>query len=78
MFCGFLTLHSAIACCSVLHYITGVAQHQRNTGKGDQMIKIVHMKILGGWFVVRGAHWAPLAGPFATRAEAKTWLDRKK
>jgi hypothetical protein len=42
------------------------------------MIKIVHMKILGGWFVVRGAHWAPLAGPFATRAEAKAWLERKK
>lgn len=39
-------------------------------------IKIVHMKILGGWFVVRGAHWAPLAGPFATRAEAKAWLER--
>ena len=43
------------------------------------MIKIVNMRILGGWFVVRGAHWSPgLLGPFATRADAKAWLNRDK
>jgi hypothetical protein len=47
-------------------------------GREEPMIRIVHMKILGGWFVVRGPHWAPLAGPFATRGEAKAWLGRKK
>jgi hypothetical protein len=40
-------------------------------------IKIVHMKILGGWFLVRGPRWTPLAGPFATKAEVKAWLERK-
>jgi len=62
-----------------LYYITDVGTTLVQHGKGDLMagkIKIVHMKILGGWFVVRGAHWAPLAGPFATRAEAKAWLER--
>jgi hypothetical protein len=37
MFCGFLTLHGVIAYCGVLHYISYGLQHQRNTGKGDQM-----------------------------------------
>jgi len=27
------------------------------------MIKIVHNKLLGGWYVVRGPHHFPLAGP---------------
>jgi len=43
-----------------------------------EMIKIVHNKLLGGWYVVRGPHHFPLAGPFATRAEAKAWLERKR
>ena len=42
------------------------------------MIKIVHNKLLGGWYVVRGAHHWPLSGKFATKAEAKAWLaDRQ-
>ena len=41
-------------------------------------IMIKYVALLGGWFVVRGAHWAPLAGPFGTKQEAKAWLERKK
>lgn len=42
------------------------------------MIKIVHNRLLGGWYVVRGAHHFPLAGRFATRAEAAAWLARRR
>jgi hypothetical protein len=42
------------------------------------MIKIVFNRLLNGWFVVRGAHHFPLAGPFDTRAAAKAWLLRKR
>lgn len=37
------------------------------------MIKVVFNRLLRGWYVVRGAHHFPLAGPFATRAEAIAW-----
>ena len=42
------------------------------------MIKIVHNRLLGGWYVVRGPHHAPLAGKFETKAEAKAWLEERK
>lgn len=38
------------------------------------MVKIVHNKLLGGWYVVRGAHHTPLSGRFTSRAEAQNWL----
>lgn len=41
-------------------------------------IKIVHVPLLGGWFVVRGPHHAPLSGKFESKEEAKAWLERKK
>lgn len=41
-------------------------------------IKIVHNKLLGGWFVVRGPHQTPLAGRFDSRAEALAYLARNK
>ena len=44
-----------------------------NTG-----IKIVHNKLLGGWYVVRGAHQTPLAGRFNSRAEAQAYLNRSR
>jgi len=40
------------------------------------MIRIVYNKLLRGWFVVRGPHHFPLAGPFATKEEARAWLSR--
>lgn len=39
------------------------------------MVRIVYNRLLGGWFVVRGPHQAPLSGKFPTRAAAKAWLD---
>jgi hypothetical protein len=41
------------------------------------MIRIVHNRLLGGWFVVRGPHHTPISGRFATKADAKAWLNRK-
>lgn len=38
------------------------------------MAKIVFNKLLGGWFVVRGPHQAPLAGRFESRQAAAEWL----
>jgi hypothetical protein len=42
------------------------------------MIKIVHNRLLGGWFVVRGPHQTPLTGRFDTKAEAQAWLNKRK
>ena len=42
------------------------------------MIRIVFVRLLGGWFVVRGPHLTPLSGRFETRAQAKAWLARHK
>ena len=39
-------------------------------------VRIVFNKLLGGWYVVRGPHRAPLSGRFATKAEALAWLNR--
>ena len=36
--------------------------------------RIVHNKLLGGWYVVRGPHQTPISGRFDTRAEAQMWL----
>lgn len=41
-------------------------------------VRIVHNRILGGWFVVRGSHQTPLSGRFTSRAEAKASLKREK
>jgi hypothetical protein len=41
-------------------------------------IKIVHNKLLGGWYVVRGPHQTPLAGRFDSKAAAQAYLNRKR
>ena len=41
-------------------------------------VKVVHNKLLGGWFVVRGPHQAPLGGRFDSKADAVAWLNRRK
>jgi hypothetical protein len=38
------------------------------------MVKIVHNRLLGGWFVVTGPHHFPLSGAFPTKAAAKQSL----
>lgn len=37
-------------------------------------IKIVHNKLLGGWYVVRGPHQTPLGGRHDSKAAAQAWL----
>lgn len=41
-------------------------------------VKIVHNRLLGGWYVVRGAHDTPISTRFDTKAEAREWLDERK
>jgi hypothetical protein len=41
-------------------------------------IRIVHNKLLRGWFIVRGPHQTPLGGRFDTKAEAQAHLDKRK
>jgi hypothetical protein len=40
------------------------------------MVRIIHSKILGGWFIVRGPHMTPVGGRFETRADALAHLKR--
>jgi hypothetical protein len=40
------------------------------------MVRIIHSKILGGWFIVRGPHQTPIGGRFETRADALAHLKR--
>ena len=40
-------------------------------------VRIVHNKLLGGWFIVRGAHDTPIGGRFETKGQAQAWLNRK-
>ena len=37
-------------------------------------LRIVHNRLLGGWFIVRGPHQTPIGGRFETRAEAELHL----
>lgn len=37
-------------------------------------VRIVHNRLLGGWYVVRGPHQTPLNGRFNSKEEAQAWL----
>jgi hypothetical protein len=39
-------------------------------------MKIVHNRLLGGWFIVRGAHDTPIGGRFDSKAQAQAYLRR--
>jgi hypothetical protein len=41
-------------------------------------VRIVHNKVLGGWFIVRGPHQTPLGGRFESKAAAQAHLDRTR
>jgi hypothetical protein len=47
---------------------------RRNPGRSG--VRIVHNKLLGGWFIVRGPHHTPLGGRFNSKAEAQNFIDR--
>ena len=42
------------------------------------MTKIVHNKLLGGWYVVKGPHNTPISGRFPSKADAIAWLASRK
>jgi hypothetical protein len=59
--------------------IRGHSQAKPWPQTGDyRMIKIVYNRILGGWYVVRGAHQTPLSGWFETKVLAQAYLHRHK
>lgn len=39
-------------------------------------VRIVHNRLLGGWFIVKGPHQTPISGRFDTRADAQAHLQR--
>jgi hypothetical protein len=45
--------------------------------KNPSGVRIIHNKLLGGWFIVRGPHQTPIGGRFSSKAEAKAHLRRK-
>jgi len=42
------------------------------------MVRIVFNKLLGGWYIVRGAHQTPISGRFDTKGQAQQHLDNQK
>ena len=42
------------------------------------MIRIVHNKLLGGWFIVRGPHQTPIGGRFESKAAALSHLAKRR
>jgi hypothetical protein len=36
--------------------------------------RIVHNKLLDGWYVVRGPHQSPISSRFDSRQDAQDWL----
>lgn len=40
-------------------------------------IRIVHNRLLGGWYIVRGSQQTPISGRFDSKAEAQAWLNRR-
>jgi hypothetical protein len=41
-------------------------------------VRIVHNRILGGWYIVRGPHDTPISGRFESREEAIRYLAAAK
>ena len=41
-------------------------------------VRIVHNRLLGGWFIVRGAHQTPLSGRFASQGDAQRHLIQQQ
>jgi hypothetical protein len=41
-------------------------------------VRIKHVPLLGGWFVVRGPHDTPISGKFESKKAARESLDWRK
>ena len=46
--------------------------------KGHSMVKIVYNRLLGAWYIVRGAHHTPIGGRFESKQAAQAWLARDR
>lgn len=51
-------------------------EHKR-LAEAKSGVRIIHNRVLGGWFVVRGPHDTPISGRFDSKAEAQASLERK-
>ena len=40
-------------------------------------VRIVYNRLLGGWYIVRGAHQTPLSGRFDSKQAALDHLNRR-
>lgn len=41
-------------------------------------VRIVHNRLLGGWYIVRGPHQTPLGGRFNSKAEAQAHMETQR
>jgi len=46
-------------------------------GRDAGEVRIVHNRMLGGWYVVRGPQHTPISGRFDSKEEAMAWLSRR-
>lgn len=54
-------------------YLT-VTELKAKKNPSSSSVKIVHNKLLGGWYIVRGPHHTPIGGRFNSKAEAQAHL----
>ena len=40
-------------------------------------MKVIYNGLLGGWYIVRGAHQTPISGRFDSKADALAHLSRR-
>lgn len=58
--------------------VLDAAKIKLNPSPRGSGVRIVHNKLLGGWYIVRGPHQTPISGRYNTKAEAQAWLNRNK
>ena len=45
---------------------------------GTGVLKVLHVPLLGGWYIVRGKHQTPIGGRFESREDAVKHLAAKR
>jgi|GEM_PF-5342008 len=50
----------------------------RKPSNSPYLVRIIHNKLLDGWYIVRGPHQTPLGGRFDTKEAAVAHLNRNK
>lgn len=56
----------------------GLPDKKEKTDESSSGVRIVHNKLLGGWFIVRGPHQTPISGKFSSKEEAEKSLKQKE